>query len=219
MLALAEANETTFAEFEALDRLEWAKTKIKLLKQLTTAIATDAESAPEAKQKAEHPAAQQEEQIVQAKSLAISSSPKETEIINFKSPKIDIKEILPENPKSDFLNIPSVLPKSAKQPQNSSLHFSDSLQAEHDSLTEELIQTVQLVRRNNIHLRDMVKADDQILEEATTLLTGNTDKIQREGRNLKEYSKTVWMTTWRMLSLMFFAVILFLFAYLFIRFT
>lgn len=197
---MAEATEATFTEFEATDRLEWAKSKINLLKQLTKV------------EKNEEPS------TVESQAEPLESAPLPQSSV--KSPKIDAKEILTEKPKSDFLNIPSSLPKAVKSSGNqSTLQFSDSMQAQHDSLTEELIQTVQLIRRNNIHLRDMVKADDQVIEEATTLLTGNTDKINREGRKLKEYSRTVWMTTWRMLSLMFTAVFVFLLAYLFIRLT
>ena len=210
-MALAEANEATFSEFEATDRLEWAKAKIELLRQLVK---------PKEEKTAE-PVTETKNGSSEAKKPSEETKLASPIVPNhiLKSPKIDVNELLPEKPKSDFLNIPSTLPKSAKQGEKSSLQFSDSIQSEHDSLTEELIQTVRLIRRNNLHLRDMVKADDQVLDEATTLLSGNADKIQSEGRKLKNYSRTVWMTTWRMLSLMFFAVLLFLFAYLFIRLT
>ncbi len=205
-MTLVQVNETTFTEFEATDRLEWAKTKIELLKQIIQ------------NNKAEEITLATTAKPVEKAENTIASNANITAIT--KSPVLQVREILPEKPKSDFLNIPSTLPKATKKPgESASLQFSDSMQSEHDSLTGELIQTIRLIRRNNLHLRDMVKADDQVIEEATTLLTGNTDKLHREGRNLKEYSKSVWMTTWRMFSLMALAVILFLFAYLFIRLT
>ena len=196
MLHLAEADDSE--TFEVETRLEWVKSRINLLRQLL---------------KIDEPAEQAKIEKVEVEAEKSPFLPQQEPI---KSPKLEIDQILPEKPKSDFLNIPSTLPK---QKDTAQLRFADSIQADHDSLTEELIQTVRLIRRNNIQLRDIVKSDDGVIEEATSLLSGNTQAMERESKNLKNYSENAWMTTWRILSLIFFVFVIFLFGYLFIRLT
>lgn len=143
---------------------------------------------------------------------------------------------------SPLLSLPSVLPRPASPPpraasgenkhsaaprsasvkdKNSAaqLRFSDATQSEHDSLTGELIETLQLIKRNNLRLRHHIKADDTKIDEAASLLATNSDALQRTGRNLQSFSKKSWMTTWRMLGLMLLTVAVFLAMYIFIRFT
>lgn len=128
-----------------------------------------------------------------------------------------IDEILPPKPETSLS-----LPKPSKSQPNEneqSLVFSEEIQNEHDTLTNELIATVQLIKRNNLHIRKMVKSDDKIITDATGLLATNSDAMQKEGKNLKSFSKTAWVSFWRMLGILFFVCFTFIFVYIFIRLT
>ena len=103
--------------------------------------------------------------------------------------------------------------------EDKTLVFSEEIQNEHDNLTNELIATVQLIKRNNLHIQKMVKSDDKIISKASGLLGTNSDSIQREGKNLKSYSKTAWVSFWKMLLILLFVFFAFIFAYIFIRLT
>ena len=129
-----------------------------------------------------------------------------------------IDEILPPKPET-LLS----LPKSLKSPSESSakdtLVFSEDIQNDHNNLTNELIATVQLIKRNNLHIQNIVKSDDKIITQATGLLATNSDSMQKEGKNLKSYSKTAWVSFWKMLGIMLFVCFTFIFVYIFIRLT
>jgi hypothetical protein len=128
-----------------------------------------------------------------------------------------IDEILPPKPET-FLSLPKPS-KSQPNENEQSLVFSEEIQNEHDTLTNELIATVQLIKRNNLHIRKMVKSDDKIITDATGLLATNSDAIQKEGKNLKSFSKTAWVSFWRMLGILFFVCFTFISVYIFIRLT
>lgn len=128
-----------------------------------------------------------------------------------------INEILPPKPET-LLSLPK--PSKSPSPQEKdSLIFSEEIQTEHNTLTDELIATVQLIKRNNLHIQKMVKSDDKIITEATGLLATNSDSMQKEGKNLKSYSKKAWVSFWKMLAILLFVCFTFIFVYIFIRLT
>lgn len=133
------------------------------------------------------------------------------------SPTINLDEILPAKPET-LMSVPksgSSKPESPKE----SIVFSEEVQSEHDHLTNELIATVQLIKRNNLHIQKMVKEDEKVITEASGLLATNADTMQKQGQNLKKYSKKAWVGFWKMLLILFFVCFTFLFVYIFIRLT
>ncbi len=130
------------------------------------------------------------------------------------SPLISSDDILILPPKLETISF-----SKESSAEKESLTFSEEIQSTHDNLTNELISTVQLIKRNNLHIQKMVKSDDKVISEATGLLATNSDTMQREGRNLKSYSKTAWVSFWKMLLILFFVCISFIFIYIFIRLT
>ena len=186
-------------EFEYENRIQWIQTKIDLLTRIN-----ETEHGKEVKK----PPSQEQPQ--QQNSSPLKSSP------------VMIDEILPEKPEMILLSVPkhssSNTEKDKENPQES-LAFSESIQSEHDNLTNELIATVQLIKRNNLHIQKMVKADDKVISEASGLLATNSDSMQREGKNLKSFSKTAWVSFWKMLLILLFVCFTFFFVYIFIRLT
>ena len=128
-----------------------------------------------------------------------------------------VEEILPK--KLD-LPKPAPVPSTKSEPKESgTIKFSETIQSDHDSLTNDLISTVRLIKRNNLALRQIVQDDDKALDETALLLADNSGKMGREGGNLKKYSRSAWSTTWKLLGLMLVVMVTFLFMYLFIKVT
>jgi hypothetical protein len=185
-------------EFEYENRIQWIQSKIDLLDRIAEQENNSKVASP-----IDHPEVKNESPM--------QSSP-------LKAAPVQIDEILPMKPETSFLTVPKAENKQ-KDSSESSLVFSESVQSEHDNLTNELIATVQLIKRNNLHIQKMVKGDDKIISEASSLLATNSDSMQREGKNLKSFSKTAWVSFWKMLLILLFVCFSFFFVYIFIRIT
>lgn len=128
-----------------------------------------------------------------------------------------INEILP--PKPEIFLSKSSSTELKKDDEKREIQFSESIQSQHDSLTNDLISTIQLIKRNNLNIQKQFKIDDEIISEASDLLVTNSDSMKREGKNLKTFSKSAWMNFWKMLMILLFVSFTFLFVYIFIRLT
>jgi hypothetical protein len=202
------ANRT---EFEYDTRIEWVKAQIAVFGKLEGDLSKQIAQMEVAKE------------MQRPRELNAPLKPKESRQVNSApSPKqIVIDDILPAK-SAEKLNSSLTSAKTADSPSKSdsgSIRFSAAVQSEHDQLTDELIQTVRLIKRNNIHLRSVVTADDAKISEASSLLATNTDSLKHQSKNMKAYSSEAWSSTWRMLMLMFGVVVVFLFMYAFIRLT
>lgn len=200
-----------FKEFEFENRIKWIESKIIVLnliiKDLQSKTVTETENI-------------KEDILINGDSLINEDSTSTTEIVNNQNTPVPNPKIISTN---DILILPpkpEIIPKSLPKPaEQESLVFSEEIQSEHDNLTTELIATVQLIKRNNLHIQKIVKSDDKIITEATGLLATNSDTMQREGKNLKSYSKTAWVSFWKMFLILLFVCVLFIFVYIFIRLT
>lgn len=214
------------SEFEFENRIQWIESKIELLNkiikehELKDLAVFKAEDEDEVLVKVED---KEEEDLISNDEIfegymddSNLNSNGNTDDSRTHNQNSLINEILPPKPET-LLS----LPKSTKSPssETDALTFSNEIQSEHDNLTNELIATVQLIKRNNLHIQKMVKSDDKIITEATGLLATNSDAMQKEGRNLKSYSKTAWVSFWKMLGILFLVCFTFIFVYIFIRLT
>lgn len=215
-------------EFEGENRVEWINSKVNLLRK-TIQTVQDALNEDTLKNELSKQLVQEapvQEQINSTDDndhqLTLTTAPPPL------SPKEALlDEILPTKPENmnlSTLQLPEKKKKNKQQEQesdkkSSQIQFSDSVQSDHDTLTSELISTIQLIKRNNLHLRKVVQSDDKIISEASGLLATNSDSLKREGNNLKKFSKSAWMTFWKSFLILIFLMITFLFVYIFIRIT
>lgn len=145
------------------------------------------------------------------------NSPQEEE--KYEKERDLIDEILPPKPET-LLSVPKFTKEAQEEEKpKDSLVFSEEIQSVHDSLTNDLIATVQLIKRNNLHIQKMVKEDDKIINEASGLLATNSETMQKQGKHLKSYSKKAWVSFWKMLLILMFVCFTFIFVYIFIRLT
>lgn len=189
-------------QYEHENRMQWVDAQCAVLSKIIETL--PAANVPD-KEMAEA-AADVKEAV--APSLATASI--NTEILS---------EIMPSQnaPKSPITTAAAAA--SQESSKAAGLRFSDTLQQEHDQLTNELVDTIRLIKRNNLHLRNIIISDDATINEASSLLANNTDSLQREGKNLQSYSRQAWSSAWRMLGYLFLVILVFLFMYIFIRFT
>lgn len=206
-------NNYSKSQYEFETRIQWIETRISLLKRTIS----DFQSIDE----------KDNIKVIDEKSdfleELLKQPPRETESFSqeqekIASPRINLDEILPAKPET-LLTVPKAVVTSKPESPKESIIFSDEIQGEHDHLTNELIATVQLIKRNNLHIQKMVKEDDKVISEASGLLATNSDTMQKQGQNLKKYSKKAWMSFWNMLLILVFVCFTFIFVYIFIRLT
>ena len=130
-----------------------------------------------------------------------------------------LTDILPPKPENSLLSLPKSKESASSPKSIESLVFSEEIQSKHDNLTNELIATVQLIKRNNLNVQKMVKSDEKIISEATGLLATNSDSMQKQSKNLNSYSKKAWVSFWKMILILLFVSLAFVFVYIFIRLT
>lgn len=200
------SNENIYSktEFEYLNRIQWIEGRIDLLNKIIKEL-----------ERFEHDIDNSEE------SIGITIEPvvkfeEESVTLNGEENVNLIDEILPPKPET-VLSVPKFT--KSEEPKHDTLTFSEDIQSVHDSLTNDLIATVQLIKRNNLHIQKMVKEDDTIINEASGLLATNSETMHSEGKNLKSYSKKAWVSFWKMLGILMFVCFTFIFVYIFIRLT
>lgn len=211
-----ELNKNERKEFEAEDRIKWIESKEEILNKFIK----DLES-----KNRKNLLEDVEDNILEA-IVDNSSECQESESLNT-PPPTTLKDILPPKPetKNTLLSLPkskskeSTSSSSSPKSTNETLVFSEEIQSKHDDLTNELIATVQLIKRNNLHIQKIVKSDEKIITEATGLLATNSDSMQKESKNLKSYSKKAWVSFWKMILILLFTCMAFIFVYIFIRLT
>jgi len=220
-------------EFEFENRIQWIENRIELLNKIIKELQELTEEVKEEVKEEEEDIITDEvevvdevvdvneDEVVVGCDNILKTNPNE----NIKNDQVSlnnqnlINEILPPKPET-LLSLPKPTKSpSETQSKDSLIFFSNDIQSEHDNLTNELIATVQLIKRNNLNIQKMVKSDDKIITEATGLLATNSDSMQKEGKNLKSYSKTAWVSFWKMLGILFFVCFTFIFVYIFIRLT
>lgn len=206
-----ELTRSNGKEFEEEDRIKWIESKEEILYKFIKDL--------EAKKKQLADIAETEDikdatEIADTdntlKEICSSATVNETK-------GVSLNDILPPKPENPLLSIP----KSPinKDKDSDTLVFSEEIQSQHDNLTSELIATVQLIKRNNLHIQKMVKSDEKVINEATGLLATNSDAMQKENKNLKSYSKKAWVSFWKMILILMFVSLSFIFVYIFIRLT
>ena len=200
-------------EFEYENRIEWIESKINLLNKII--IELEVELCEYEVVISEN--VEDDRILDNNNNNQTSSSSAEAEDENLKEIINEIF-ILPPKPEISSLSIPKTQTQTQTQ-KNDTLTFSEDIQSVHDSLTNDLIATVQLIKRNNLHIQKMVKEDDKIINQAAGLLVTNSDTMQKEGKNLKSYSKKAWVSFWKMLLILLFVCFTFIFVYIFIRLT
>lgn len=195
-------------EFEEEDRIKWIESKEEILNKFIKDL--------EAKKKQLADIAETED-IKDATEIADTSNVDSITATVNETKGVSLNDILPPKPENPLLSIP----KSPinKDKDSDTLVFSEEIQSQHDNLTSELIATVQLIKRNNLHIQKMVKSDEKVINEATGLLATNADAMQKESKNLKSYSKKAWVSFWKMILILMFVSLSFIFVYIFIRLT
>ena len=206
-----QKNDENNNEYEFENRIQWVESRIDILKRTICELqnVNNSDEIDCLDQKDENSDALNEVFSQPLLKTEINSSPSSI------SPRIKLDEILPSKPESLLIVPKASKPESPKE----SIVFSEEIQSGHDHLTNELIATVQLIKRNNLHIQKMVKEDDQVISKASGLLATNADTMQKQGQNLKKYSKKAWMSFWNMLLILLFVCFTFIFVYIFIRLT
>lgn len=190
-------------EFEEEDRIKWIESKEEILNKFVNEL--------ESKKRSESAAARE---------IDDNDVPVEKEHVPVSRTAATLNDILPPKPENSLLSLPKSKSKEGESPESpDTLVFSEEIQSKHDNLTNELIATVQLIKRNNLHIQKTVKSDEKVISEATGLLATNSESMQKESRNLKSYSKTAWVSFWKMILILLFICLAFIFVYIFIRLT
>ena len=195
-------------EFEEEDRIKWIESKEAILNKFIK------EQLDGKKLKLQMETGNTDDDIV------IESTEGTERVDNFSkrsANELVLNDILPPKPENSLLSIRK--PPKTDDPDTSSLVFSEEIQSQHDNLTNELIATVQLIKRNNLHIQKIVKSDEKVINEATGLLATNSDAMKREGKHLNSYSKKAWVSFWKMILILLFVCLAFIFVYIFIRLT
>lgn len=196
-------------EFEEEDRIKWIESKEEILNKFIKDL--------EAKKKQLADIAETEATEIEDTANVDNIKESFNTVTVNETKGVSINDILPPKPENPLLSIP----KSPinKDKDSDTLVFSEEIQNQHDNLTSELIATVQLIKRNNLHIQKMVKSDENVINEATGLLATNSDAMQKESKNLKSYSKKAWVSFWKMILILMFVSLSFIFVYIFIRLT
>lgn len=197
-------------EFEEEDRIKWIESKEEILNKFINELEL------EIKKRSESAASEEIDDFTEVpagKEESLSPAP-------VSRTATTLNDILPPKPENPLLSLPKSKSKEGKSPESpDTLVFSEEIQSKHDNLTNELIATVQLIKRNNLHIQKTVKSDEKVISEATGLLATNSESMQKESKNLKSYSKKAWVSFWKMIIILLFICLAFIFIYIFIRLT
>ncbi len=196
-------------QFEWENRMKWIEEQIILLKSIEEEFKEEIENTKFKANPLNILNFKSDDEIIE-KQQEVTKAEDNKKLIKIQRPKLKVEVKEKENLKD---------PKFHDKSKNDGIKFSEEIQSDHDKLTNQLIETVKLIKRNNISLQQVVKNDDKIIEEASNLLTFNSEKLNLQGKTLKNYSRKSWATTWFLIFLMFFMLFIFLFMYIFIRFT